>query len=149
MRAILIPIVFVLAACAAQGGPARRAVANRADCAVIEAVLKQHYEIRADTPYRLDRGDGPRANGERAFRIRCQFPDVPIKSYDHNAPHTPPPNFQAWIKFPAAPTYPDKGVAIIEAGSLLGPLAGSGVKCTLKRAGDAWHVEKCGMTWIS
>ncbi len=145
-RLILVAALTLTSACAAQRNAG---AASAQDCAVIGAVLKQHYQIEANTPYRLDRGDGPKAKDEPRFRIACQFPDIPIKDYDHNRPQTPPPNFQSWIKFPARPAYPDATTAVVEAGSLLGPLAGSGVKCTLKRNGRDWQIQKCDMTWIS
>jgi hypothetical protein len=147
MRHVFLIAVMALSACAAAGK--MTSAADTRDCAVIEAVLKQHYQIKADTPYRLDRGDGPKAKDEKTFRIACAFPDIPIKDFDHNRPSAPPPNFQSWIKFPTRPTYPNASTAVVEAGSLLGPLAGSGVKCTLNRAGNAWRVQKCDMTWIS
>lgn len=146
MKRSLLFAAVLLASCAAQRNAS---AANAQDCAVIGAVLKQHYQLQADTPYRLDRGDGRMAKGETRFRIACKFSDIPIKDYDHQRPHTPPPNFQSWIKFPTRPVYPDATTAVVEAGSLLGPLAGSGVKCTLKRDGRAWQVQKCDMTWIS
>jgi hypothetical protein len=145
IRTVLFAVV-VLTACAAQRGAG---AASAQDCAVIGAVLKQHYQIEANTPYRLDRGDGPSGKGEPNFKVACAFPDIPIKDYDHARPSAPPPNFQSWIRFPKRPDYPDSSTAIIEAGSLLGPLAGSGVKCTLKRAGGDWRVQQCDMTWIS
>lgn len=147
MRVALIALALALSGCATAqttGG-----VASTRDCAVIGAVLTQHYQIKSDTPYRLDRGNGPSAPDEKPFRIACQFADIPIQDYDHNRPPTPPPNFQSWIKFPTRPIYPDPNTAIVEAGSLLGPLAGSGVKCTLKRESEAWRVQDCSMTWIS
>jgi hypothetical protein len=150
MRALLIAAALAgLSACAS--APPRGAnVSDARDCAVMTAMLQQHYKIDASSPYRLDRGDGPTAPGDEPYRITCDFAaaGVAIQTYDHSRPGAPPPNFQSWIKF-LKPAYPDASTAIIESGSLLGPLAGSGKRCTLRRENDAWRVGACTMTWIS
>ncbi|MGE3866844.1 MAG: hypothetical protein AB7G04_08005 [Hyphomonadaceae bacterium] len=154
MRALV--LAMLLAACAEhpKADPRRAAgdvFASETDCAVIQAVLTQHYKLDANSPFRLDRGDGPGDPDNPNFRIACPFPGLPVKTYDHSAPPASSPNFQAWIKVPARPVYPDASTAIVETGSLLGPLAGSGVKCTLTRAENPreWRVRACTMTWIS
>ena len=150
MRVVSLLIAAIaLTACASPRAAGAGGVASAKDCAVISAVLTQHYKIDAETPYRLDRGDGPKAKDEPRFLMRCSFTGIPVKIYDHNRPQTPPPNFQAWIKFPTRPTYPDANSAEVDAGSLLGPLAGAGEHCTLKREGAEWRVQDCKMTWIS
>ncbi|HVY02620.1 MAG TPA: hypothetical protein VG983_03100 [Caulobacterales bacterium] len=136
-----------LAACATPSAPAASHVAADArDCAVMAAVLTQHYKIAEGSPLHLQRGD---PNDPEAYRITCDFKAVgaPIEDYDYERPSTVQ-NFQGWLNF-APPSYPTLTTAIIETGSLLGPLAGSGQKCTLHKGDGGWTVDECKMTWIS
>ena len=151
MRLALLIAALAISACATAAPAANETRSDARDCAVITAVLKQHYKIEAGTRYSIDRNDGPMAPSETRFRITCDFKGagVPIEDYDHNRAPAPPPNFQSWIKFPAKPTYSDATHAEIDAGYLLGPLAGAGVRCGLTREGAAWRVGECKMTWIS
>ncbi|MEJ0022376.1 MAG: hypothetical protein WDN76_02235 [Alphaproteobacteria bacterium] len=115
------------------------------------AVLKQHYKIESETRLRIDRNDGPVAPGDKRFHVTCNFKaaGVPIEDYDHNLPSTPPPKFQSWVRFPSKPVYADANHAELDAGYLLGPLAGAGVRCNLARDGANWRVAECKNTWIS
>jgi hypothetical protein len=149
MRSVLIA-AFALMGCAT-APPSNETRSDARDCAVITAMLKQHYKIEAGTRFRVDRNDGPMSPDDKRFRITCDFKvaGVPIEDYDHNRAPAPPPNFQSWIKFPARPTYADATHAEIDAGYLLGPLAGAGVRCGLTREGADWRVGECKMSWIS
>lgn len=151
MRFALLIAALALSACATAPPAANETRSDARDCAVMTAVLKQHYKIEAGTRFRVDRNDGPMSPDDKRFRITCDFKaaGVLIEDYDHNRPPAPPPNFQSWIKFPAKPTYPDASRAEIDAGYLLGPLAGAGVKCSLAREGAEWRVGACKQTWIS
>ncbi len=149
MRTLLITL-FALAGCATAQAT-NETHSDARDCAVMTAVLRQHYKIQAGTPYRIDRNNGPMAPSDTRFRITCDFKaaGVPIEDYDHSKAPAPPPNFQSWIKFPAKPVYADASHAGIDAGYLLGPLAGAGVRCSLTRGGSQWRVGECKMMWIS
>jgi hypothetical protein len=148
MRTLLIT-ALALTGCATQAGADTRSDAR--DCAVMTAVLKQQYKIEEGTRFRIDRNNGPKAKGEKVFRITCDFrkAGVPIDDYDHKRPSAPPPNFQSWIKFATKPIYADANHAEIDAGYLLGPLAGMGVRCSLTRDGAGWKIAECKNTWIS
>jgi hypothetical protein len=150
MRTLLLAAAFALTGCATPGA-AKESRSDARDCAVMTAMLKQHYKIETGTRFRINRNDGPRAKDEKTFRITCDFKaaGVPIDDFDHNRPSAPPPNFQSWIAFPSKPTYTDATHAEIDAGYLLGPLAGAGVRCSLTRDGAGWRVGECKNTWIS
>lgn len=149
MRTLLIAALFALTGCATQANGDTRSDAR--DCAVMTAMLKQHYKIEEGTRFRIQRNNGPKAADEKSFLITCDFKaaGVPIEDYDHNRAPAPPPNFQSWIMFPSKPTYADAAHAEIDAGYLLGPLAGAGIRCSLTRDGANWRVGQCKMTWIS
>jgi hypothetical protein len=149
MRTLLIA-AFALIGCVT-APPANETRSDARDCAVMTAVLKQHYKIEAGTRFRVDRNDGPMSPDDKRFHITCDFKaaGVPIEDYDHNRTPAAPPNFQSWIKFPAKPTYTDASHAEVDAGYLLGPLAGAGVRCSLKREAADWRVGECKNTWIS
>jgi hypothetical protein len=150
MRTLFLIAAFALSACATPA-PAKEVRSDARDCAVLTAVLKQHYKIEQGTRFRIDRNDGPAAKGEKVFRVTCDFKKagVPIEDYDHKRPSAPPPNFQSWIRFPAKPVYADAAHATVDAGYLLGPLAGAGVRCSLTRDGVDWTIGECKNTWIS
>lgn len=150
MRFSILIAAFALSACATKT-PVNESVSDARDCAVMTAVLKQHYKVEAGTRFRIDRNNGPRNADEKVFSITCDFKQagVPIEDYDHALPSAPPPGFQSWIKFPAKPTYVDANYAEVDAGYLLGPLAGAGVKCSLAREATGWRVRECKNTWIS
>jgi hypothetical protein len=149
MRTLLLA-TLLLAGCAG-AALSKEARSDARDCAVMTAVLKQHYKIESNTRFHIDRNDGDVAPGDKRFRVTCNFKKagVPIEDYDHKRPSAPPPNFQSWIIFPAKPTYVDATHAEIDAGYLLGPLAGAGVRCSLTREGADWRVGECKNTWIS
>lgn len=150
-RIAILACLLTLAACATTRAemPAGLPMSDARDCAVFATVLRDHFKVDASTPYRLQRGDT--SNDETTYLITCDFAadGIPVREYDYA--HVDGPgreNFQPWLKL-FKPTYPTPDSAVVEAGSLLGPLAGSGGRCFLKKTGAAWALERCEQTWIS
>jgi hypothetical protein len=148
MRMVFLAALAWLGACATSAGPPAAANASDArDCAVMSAVLKQHYKIEPGSRLHIQRGD-PGARPD--YPITCDFKaaGIAIEDYDYGRKATSREDFQGWVSF-SRPHYPAATSAIVETGYLLGPLAGAGRTCTLRRAGAGWIVETCEMTWVS
>jgi len=148
VAALTLTLGAVAACAAAPGAPAARNVSDARDCAVMTAVLRQHYEISAGSRMHIQRGD-PRTDDPVAFRITCDFAaaGAPLADYDYS--HAPDAHgYQGWIGF-QKPRFDRGGRATIETGAVAGPLAGSGARCILSRTGAGWRVDACTMTWIS
>lgn len=141
---------FALAACAHAPPPvdANRTKSDARDCAVFAEVLRAHYKANAETRYRLQRGNAGRGD---TYFITCDFAamGIPIRDYDYDRVDAPGrENFQSWMTL-AKPEYPTPDSAVVAAGSLLGPLAGSGERCFLAHNGAAWTLQRCEQAWIS
>lgn len=151
IRSLMIAAASALALASCQTAPAETPtganVSDARDCAVMTAILRQHHKIEAGTRYHIVRSN---PNAPEEFRVTCDFKaaGIPIEDYDFNRPSTVQ-NFQGRIDFDK-PTYPTASTATIQFGSLIGPLAGSGQECKLKRTGSDWVIDgECKMTWIS
>jgi hypothetical protein len=150
IRSLMIAASSALALSGCQTTPAEPTNANVSDardCAVMTAILKQHHKIEAGTRYHIVRGN---PNAPEEFRVTCDFKaaGIPIEDYDFNRKSTVQ-DFQGRIDFDK-PTYPTANTAKVAFGSLIGPLAGSGQECDLRRQGSDWVIDgKCRMTWIS
>lgn len=135
---------------AAQPAPTAPAAntSDARDCAVFATVLREQHHVDASTPFRLQRGSAARND---TYFITCDFAamGIPVKDYDYA--HVDGPgreNFQPWLTL-GKPDYPTPDSAIVATGSLIGPLAGSGVRCFLKKAGAGWTLMRCEQAWVS
>jgi hypothetical protein len=142
--------LLALAACATApaNAPAKPARSDARDCAVLAEVLRAHYKVDAQTRYRLQRGDSTRND---TWFVTCDFAamGIPVRDYDSTRTDAPGrENFQSWLRM-EQPEYPTPDNAIVAAGSLLGPLAGSGVRCFLARSAGAWTLQRCEQAWVS
>lgn len=147
--------LLALAACATQPTaptasptPSAANASDARDCAVFATVLREQFHVDASTAYRLQRGSAARND---TYFITCDFAamGIPVKDYDYA--HVDGPgrdNFQPWLQL-NKPEYPSPDSAIVAAGSLIGPLAGSGVRCFLKKAGAGWALSRCEQAWVS
>ena len=130
-----------------QAPPPRPVVTSAArDCAIMIAVVRDHYKPAPGTHLRIQRGDPTAAD---AFRINCDFKaaGLPIDDYDYGHQNKPG-DFQGWLSF-TKPTYPAPRTAKVDTGYLIAPLAGAGHRCTVRNEGGAWRVERCEVSWVS
>ena len=139
---------LALVSCTTTGGatPGAKNVSDGNDCAVMTAILKQHYKIDANTRLHILRGDPSQPDD---YRITCDFKaaGVPIEDYDYAFKSTSRENFQGWVSF-SKPSYSGT-TATVETGYLMGPLAGAGQKCTVQSGVAGSTVTECKMSWIS
>ena len=151
MKSVFAAALLLLTACASTppaAGPASVPTSDARDCAVFAVVLREHYRVDDKTAYRLQRGDA--ANGAD-YLITCDFAaaGIPVRDYDYAHVNGPGrDNFQPWLSL-QRPEYPTPDTATVAAGSLIGPLAGSGVLCHLNKTGAAWTLSRCDQAWIS
>ena len=152
MKHVIVLALLALAACAtsAPSEPAGLPMSDARDCAVFTTVLRDHYRVDESTPYRLQRGNT--ASDDATYLITCDFAaaGIVVRDYDYARINGPGrENFQSWLQL-SKPEYPTPDKAIVAAGSLLGPLAGSGVRCFLDRsARNAWTLARCEQAWVS
>lgn len=155
MKRLVIAAFFALGACAtpkaAPTNPATPSVSqsDRRDCAVFATILRDQYHVDEKTAYRLQRGNP--ADPATDYRITCDFAaaGIPVRDYDYAHVNGPGrENFQPWLQL-NKPEYPSPDSAVVAAGSLIGPLAGSGLRCFLKKTAGTWALERCEQAWVS
>ena len=151
MRAVIptaLAAAIGLSACATPvepkpGGPVTGA--NGDDCAVIAAVMTQHYRFNTTDnrppPLWLD-------DRETGWAPRCDWSryGLSFRTYDPKRQPAPGERIQ-WVSF-KQPTYDGRG-AMVETGIMHGPLAGMGHECRVISGFAGWTLGECTATWIS
>ncbi len=131
----LIAAALVLAACGTTATPTQdTSVAdNGNDCAVITAVLRDHYGFGTEKP-------APPVRLVSGFQPRCDWDRMGVTLAE--------PDSYRGLTFDR-PKYTRSG-STIETSLVYGPLAGSGYVCSLRSGFAGWTVVgECQMTWVS
>jgi len=152
MRAIILAasaaVAVTVSACATSAEPAPSGAVSDAgdDCAVIAAVMTQHYRFNTTDnrppPLWLDGRGTDWAPTCDWSRYGLTF----ARTFDPAAPRREGERVQ-WVSF-TRPVY-DSGGAVVETGILHGPLAGMGHECRVLSGFAGWTLGECTPTWIS
>lgn len=158
MKRVAFSLILLAAACETpaqvspplpeHAAPAAQAanVSDKRDCAVFAGLLRHAFPSASEIQPRLQRGDPAKPDD---YRITCDFSaeSLAIQDYDYSRPSTPGA-FQGWVSF-GKPTYPTTDTATATISVVVGPLAGSGKECSLRRFGEGWEVNYCRTVWMS
>lgn len=138
-------LAVAAASCAAPPAPvAPLPVTASNDCAVITALVTEHYRFNAENlPPTLKPG------GDDGWQPACDFSaqGFTFTDYAQPLPGADPRTSFKWVAF-HKPTYDGTG-AIVTTEIMHGPLAGIGYECRLHSGVAGWTVGECRTSWVS
>lgn len=141
LKGLVVASAALLSACATDpGGPGTSTVAdNGNDCAVIAAVLRDHY--------RFNTTDNPAPTlwltGED-WRPQCDWGryHVALGEVRYGSPQAT----MGWVSV-QQPRYDGEG-AVVHSGQRSGARVGGGVECRVRSGFAGWTATDCTPTWI-
>lgn len=115
------------------------------DCAVLSAVIRQHYTFKPDGKPIWLTLDG--AESGSRWQTECDWKRLGNIVYD--AGPTPPPELMKLPHLSFQPPRYDAEGALVRTSFTVEPLAGAGYECRVRSGVAGWSVSACTMTWIS